>query len=69
MLKSKSTTDIRTQTDSSYRQYGNICTIWNYLQSSQQLNALLLFSLVTSEIFQLTHRYRYQFVEEFMTGM
>ena len=26
MLKSKSTTDILTQTDSSYRQYGTLCT-------------------------------------------
>ena len=26
MLKSKSTTDIPTQTDSSYRQYGTLCT-------------------------------------------
>ena len=26
MLKSKSTADIRTQTDSSYRQYGTLCT-------------------------------------------
>ena len=31
------------------------------------LNALALFSLITSEIFQLTHRYRYQFVGEIMT--
>ena len=28
-----------------------------------------LFSLITSEIFQLTHRYRYQFVEEVMADM
>ena len=26
MLKSKSTTDVRTQTDSSSRQYGTLCT-------------------------------------------
>ena len=26
MLKSKSTTDILTQTDGSYRQYGTLCT-------------------------------------------
>ena len=29
----------------------------------------LLFSLITSEIFQITHQYRYQFVGEFMTDM
>ena len=33
------------------------------------LNALVLFSLITTEIFQLTHRYRYQFVGEVMTDM
>ena len=31
--------------------------------------ALVLFALITSEIFQLTHRYRYQFVGEVMTDM
>ena len=30
---------------------------------------LLLFSLITSEIFQLIYRYRYQFVGEVMTDM
>ena len=39
------------------------------LKSSKQLNALKLFSLITSEIFQLTHRYRYQFVREIMADM
>ena len=37
------------------------------LKSSQYLDALALFSLITSEIFQVTHRYRYQFVREVMT--
>ena len=37
------------------------------LKSSQYLDALVLFSLITSEIFQVTHRYRYQFVREVMT--
>ena len=39
------------------------------LKSSQWLSAFVVFSLVTSEIFQLTHRYRYQFVGEVMTDM
>ena len=39
------------------------------LKSSQKLNALVLFSLITSEIFQLTHRYRYQVVGEVMTDV
>ena len=30
---------------------------------------IVLFSLITSEIFQLTHRYMYQFVGEVMTDM
>ena len=34
-----------------------------------KLNAFVLFSLITSEIFQLTHRYRYQFVGEVMMDM
>ena len=34
--------------------------LFTKLKSSQYLNALVLFSLITSEIFQLTHRYRYQ---------
>ena len=33
---------------------------------SASLNALVLFSLITSEIFQLTDRYKYQFVGEVM---
>ena len=40
-----------------------------HLKSSQQLTALVLFSLITSEIFELTHRYRPQFVVEVMTDM
>ena len=36
-------------------------------KSSRYLNALVLFSLITSEIFQLTHRY--QFVVEVMTNV
>ena len=39
------------------------------LKSSKQLNALVLFSWITSEIFQLIHRYRYQFVGQVMTDM
>ena len=39
------------------------------LKSSKWLNALVLFSLITSEIFPLTYRYRYQFVGEVMTDM
>ena len=39
------------------------------LKSSKQLNALKLFLLITSKIFQLTHRYRYQFVREVMADM
>ena len=35
----------------------------------QVINALVLFSLITSEIFQLTHRYRYQSVGEVMVDM
>ena len=37
------------------------------LKSFQQLNAFVVFSLITSEIIQLTHRYKYQFVGEGMT--
>ena len=39
------------------------------LKSSKSLNALELFSFITSEGFQLTHRYRYQFVGEVMADM
>ena len=35
----------------------------------EELNAFVLFSLITLDIFQLTHRYRYQFVGEVMTDM
>ena len=35
----------------------------------QQLNALVLFLFITSEIFQLTHQYRYQFVGEVRTDI
>ena len=44
----------------------NYCAV---LKSSKQLNALELFSLITSKIFQLTHRYRYQFVGDVMADM
>ena len=37
--------------------------------SSQKLNTFVLFSLITSEMFKLTHRYGYQFVGEVMTDM
>ena len=40
-----------------------------FYSCTNNLNALVLFSLITSEIFQLTHRYRYQFVGEVMTDM
>ena len=33
------------------------------------VDALVLFSLITSEIFQVTHRYKCQFVGEIMTDM
>ena len=36
---------------------------------SYQLNALVMFSLITSETFQLAHRYRYQLAGEAMTDM
>ena len=39
------------------------------LKWSQLLNAPVLLSLLTSEISQLTHLYRYQIVEEVMTDM
>ena len=62
----------------SYRSYGFLITkelIFGFQildlkdHFSASLNALVLFSLITSEIFQLTHRYRYQFVGEVMTDM
>ena len=39
------------------------------LKSSQYLNELVLLSLIASEIFQQTHRYRYQFIGAVMTNM
>ena len=46
-----------------------ISNSYTNLKSSKYLNALVLFSLITSEIFQLPHQYRYQFVGDVMTDM
>ena len=54
----------------SRRMFGIFSLLYcNKLKSSKLLNALVLFSLITSEIFQLAHRYRYQFVGEVMTDI
>ena len=54
MLESKSTTDIRTQTDSSYRQYGTLST--SITEQKRELQNLLLLPLFsTKEIRNKNH--------------